>query len=305
MRIVSLLPSATEIVYALGLDDELAAVTDSCDFPADARSKPVVSSAIVDSTEMPPAEVDRIVSEKAAAGESMYSLDAEAIGRIQPDLILTQDLCQVCAVPSGQVDAALDRLGCRAEVVSLDPSSLHDVLEDIVRLGRATDRDGAAAELVAELRARIEAVRAAVVAREKVPAMALEWLDPPFTAGHWVPDMIDLAGGVSLLAEPGATSRRATWDEVAAADPAVIVAMPCGYGLERARHEASRLYEVAEIAATRAIGRERVFAGDAGGRFSRPGPRLIDGIEALAWALHPDAVAQPSEGIVAPVGRLT
>ena len=192
----------------------------------------------------------------------------------------------------------------RSHVVSLDPTSLDDVLADVVRVGQATGAEVAAAELVADLRARVETVRAALAGRDPVATMALEWLDPPFTAGHWVPDMVAVAGGVSLLGEPGAPSHRATWTDIVATAPAVLLAIPCGYDLERARREAARLYDVDELRATAAISAERVFAADADGRFSRPGPRVVDGVEALAWVLHPDAVPQPPAGVVAPVGRL-
>ena len=179
MRIVSLLPSATEIVYALGLGDDLAGVTSSCDYPAAAATKTVVSRAVIEDDGLTPAELDRLVSRYAADGQSVYGLDAEAIGRIDPDIILTQDLCRVCAVPSGQVDEALARLGCRADVVSLDPSSLDDVLDGIERVGRATGTAARAVEVVAALRDRIGAVEAATRGRRPVPTACLEWLDPP------------------------------------------------------------------------------------------------------------------------------
>jgi iron complex transport system substrate-binding protein len=198
----------------------------------------------------------------------------------------------VCAVPSGQVDEALARLGCRAEVVSLDPSSLDDVLDGIERVGRATGTEGRAGEVVRGLRQRIAAVRAATRGRPPVATACLEWLDPPFTGGHWVPEMVEAAGGTSLLSERGQRSRRATWEEVVASEPEVVVAMPCGYGLDQATAEAGALLEDPALAGVRLV------ATDADGLFSRPGPRLVDGLEALAWALHPDAVTAPPPGAV-------
>ena len=292
MRIVSLLPSATEIVYALGLGDDLAGVTSSCDYPAAAATKTVVSRAVIEDEGLTPAELDRLVSRYAAGGQSVYGLDAEAIGRIDPDVILTQDLCRVCAVPSGQVDEALDRLGCHADVVSLDPSSLEEVLDGIELVGRATGTADRAAELVAALRDRIGVVRAATRGRPPVPTACLEWLDPPFTGGHWVPEMVDAAGGISLLSGRGERSRRATWDEVVAAGPEVIVAMPCGYGIDQAAAEARPLLDEPSLAGVGLV------AADADGLFSRPGPRLVEGLEALAWALHPEAVPEPAPGAV-------
>ena len=299
MRIVSLLPSATEIVYALGLGDKLAGVTSSCDYPAGAAGKTVVSRAVIEDDGLTAAQLDQLVSRYAADGLSVYGLDAEAIGRIDPDVILTQDLCRVCAVPSGQVDEALARLGCRAEVVSLDPTSLDDVLDGIERVGRATGTDARAIEVVARLRSRINRVRTATRGRTPVATACLEWLDPPFTGGHWVPEMVEVAGGTSLLSGRGERSRRATWEEVVASRPEVLVAMPCGYGLDQATAEARALLD------DDALRGVRVVAADADGLFSRPGPRLVDGLEALAWVLHPDAVPAPAPGAVAELVRTT
>lgn len=282
---MSLLPSATEIVYALGLGDALVGVTSSCDHPADARTKQVVSRAVVgDDHELSAAELDRAVSAIAADGGSMYDLDAAEIGRLEPDVILTQDLCRVCAVPAGQVDDALRALGCRAEVVSLDPSSLQDVLDDVLRVGTATGAAARAEEVVAGLRARVDVVVEATRTVRRVPVFPLEWLDPPFTAGHWVPEVIALAGGACLGAEPGLRSVRTTWEAVVASSPEVVMAMPCGYGLDQAAAEAQSVRSVPGLEAVRLV------AVDANAAFSRPGPRLVDGLEALAATLHPDAL---------------
>jgi len=283
MRILSLLPSATEIVYALGLEDDLVGVTHECDWPPAARAKRSVSfSALPPAAD--PAEVDRLVSASIDGGEPIYRLDTEAVRELRPDLVLTQDLCAVCAVPSGHVNDALELLGCRAEVLSMDPSSLGEVLECIVRVGTVTGTDAPATALVGDLRRRIGAVADAVAGRTRPRTFALEWSDPPFNGGHWVPEMIETAGGEAVLGSPGTPSVRVTWDQVASAAAEAVVFMPCGYDLEGAVAEAGRLLGRAELSGA------AFFAVDASAYFSRPGPRLVDGVEILASALHPDAV---------------
>ncbi len=285
MRILSLLPSATEIVYALGLEDDLVGVTHECDWPPAARSKRAVSSSsLPEATD--PAEVDRLVSESVTSGEPIYRLDVEAVRELAPDIVLSQDLCAVCAVPSGYVNDALDVLGCRAEVISLDPGSVDEVLGCVLRVGEVTGKSARAGALVAELRQRLHAVEEAVRSAERPRTFALEWSDPPFNAGHWVPEMIELAGGEAVLASPGVPSVRVTWQDIASSDPDVVVFMPCGYDLEAAVEEASaRLLTRHELAGARAL-----FAVDASSYFSRPGPRIVDGVEILAHALHPGSV---------------
>jgi len=293
MRIVSLLPSATEIVYALGLGDQLVGVTHECDWPAEAASKRVVSH-----TNLPsgadPAEIDRLVSASMSDGDPTYSLDRDAVRDLQPDLVITQDLCAVCAVPAGDVRAALDVLGCGADVVSLDPSSLDDVLDGIVRVAQITGTEQRATALVDGLRRRLAAVSAAVSGLEQPRTFALEWGDPPFNGGHWVPEMIDKAGGEPVLGRWGTPSVRVTWDEIADARPEVVVFMPCGYDLPAAVAEAQTFLNRPELA-----GAGAVFAVHANAFFSRPGPRLVDGVEILASALHPDAVAAAPAGALA------
>jgi iron complex transport system substrate-binding protein len=295
VRIVSLLPSATEIVYALGLGDDLQAVTFECDHPPDARRKPVVStSTITETGELTAGEIDAAVRASVSAGQPLYRLDTERIAAIAPDVILTQDLCRVCAVPSGDVEAALDVIGCHAEVVSLDPSSLDDVIGSIGAVGAATGTEAAAAQLMDALRSRLASVREAVRDRPRPRVFPLEWSDPPFSAGHWVADMVQAAGGTPLLTEPGRPSEQLAWQTIAAARPEVVVFMPCGYGLAAATTEGATLLDRVELE-----GATRVLAVDADGCFSRPGPRLVDGVEALAGALHPDAWPDPPAGIVA------
>jgi iron complex transport system substrate-binding protein len=303
VKIVSLLPSATEIVFALGLEDDLSAVTDECDHPDAARDKPVVSrTALPPQVPLGAGEIDRLVRASMERHESLYALDKELIQRIQPDLILTQDLCRVCAVPSGQVADALAELGCRAEVLSLDPHSLDEILDAIVAVGRATGAEERAADLVAELRARVDRVRTAAARLLTIGAMAIEWSDPPFVAGHWIPGMVQLAGGESLLNEPGEPSRQVGWRSVADAAPEVVAFMPCGYYLEEALEEAEGLFEIPDFAGTPAARSGTVFATDATSYFSRPGPRIVDGLEILAWCLHPDAFPRPPADRVAAVG---
>jgi len=243
-----------------------------------------------------------LVGSFMARQEPIYVLDRELIQRIQPDLILAQDLCRVCAVPSGQVEDALAELGCRSEVVSLDPRTLDDVLDGIETVGRATGRPAEAAAMGRALRERVERVRSRVGATPAVRTLCLEWSDPPFVGGHWVPEMVTAAGGTNLLNGPGQPSRRATWDEIEAASPEVIVFMPCGYGLEDAAREGGALFGVPEFASTPAAREGRVFAVDASSYFSRPGPRIVDGVEILAWILSPTVFPDPPAERVARVG---
>ena len=282
MRIVSLLPSATEIAYALGLGDDLVGVTHECDWPPEAAGLRCVSTSALPAAATP-AEVDDLVSASIRGGEPIYRLDHSAIRELQPDLVLTQDLCAVCAVPAGHVTEALSLLGSPAEVVSLDPGSLGEVLDCLLQVGRITGTLPRARAVVDGLKARLAAVAAAVARLPRPRTFALEWSDPPFNAGHWVPEMIELAGGESVLGSPGTPSVRVTWEQIAEADPEVVVFMPCGYGLEAAAREAEGLLDRPELAGVTSL-----FAVDASSYFSRPGPRLVDGVEVLASALHPD-----------------
>jgi iron complex transport system substrate-binding protein len=225
--------------------------------------------------------------------EPIYRLNKDLIQRIQPDLILTQDLCRVCAVPSGQVNDALAELGCRADVVSLDPHSVEDILDAIVEVGRATGAEVKAKEVVEGLRDRIERVKRDAGRLLTIGTFALEWSDPPFVAGHWVPEMVRIAGGEPLLNEAKQPSRKVTWREVADATPEVIVFMPCGYYLEDAEADVQPLFSIPDFADTPAARTGAVFATDASSYFSRPGPRIVDGLEILAWCIHPEAFPEP------------
>jgi iron complex transport system substrate-binding protein len=290
MRVVSLLPSATEIVYALGLDDQLVGVTFECDEPARARQDKTVVVGGRDTSGMSPAAIDAYVRAQLAAGQDLYTLHADALAALAPDLILTQDLCRVCALPAGHVDDALDYLGCTAEVLSLDPHTLDDVLTTILTIGTRTGREQQAGHLVATLRQRLAAVAGRVAGRRRPAVAVIEWTDPPFTAGHWVPDLVTAAGGRPVAARPGGRSEQATWGQVAAAQPEVIVVAPCGFHLDSAAKQAQLV--------ARQLPGIPVWAIDADGLVVRPGPRLVDGVEALAAILHPDqAVAAPAGSI--------
>ena len=282
MRLVSLLPSATEVVYALGLGELLVGVTFECDEPAAARSDKTVVVGGRDTRGMTAGEIDSYVRKQLAAGGDLYTLHAHALAVLKPDLILTQDLCRVCALPSAHVEDALDYLGCQAEVLSLDPHSLAEVLDSIQAVGARTGVPERATQLVSELQARLARVAASVAGRARARVAVVEWTDPPYTAGHWIPDLVSAAGGQPVAARPGEASVPATWQAIAAAEPDCIVVAPCGYHLEGAVDQARSV-------APRFPG-VPVWAIDADGIVVRPGPRLIDGVEAIAAILHPDAV---------------
>jgi iron complex transport system substrate-binding protein len=301
MKIVSLLPSATEIVYALGLGADLVGVTDECDFPADAVTKPVVSrSALPQGRPLTSREIDAAVRERLDADRPLYVLDADLIRREQPDVILTQDLCRVCAVPAGHVEEALAQLGLtdRTKVLSLDPSTLEDVIAQIEIVGRLLGAEERGAELASELRDRLAAVKQTAVRLPTVNVFCMEWGEPPFAAGHWVPEMVEAVGATNLLGEKGEPSRTVTHREIRDAMPEVLVYMPCGYYLEEAEEEAARVLAHPEVADTPAVRNRNAFAVEATSFFSRPGPRIIDGVEILAWAVHPEAYAEPPTGSI-------
>jgi iron complex transport system substrate-binding protein len=285
MRLVSLLPSATEIAYALGLGDDLVGVTFECDEPPAARREKTVVVGGRDTRGLDPGEIDRYVKEQLAAGGDLYTLHADALAGLAPDLILTQDLCRVCALPSNQVSDALDYLGCRADVLSLDPYSLSEVLDTFLAVGARAGVRSRAEELVGGLRQRLDAVAAAVAGQRRPRVAIVEWVEPPFTAGHWVPDLVTAAGGEPVAARAGARSVETTWAELAAGEPEIVLVTPCGFHLAGAAAQAAGV-----------IGHfpgAQVWAIDGDGLVVRPGPRLIDGVEAIAAILHPDAVPAP------------
>jgi iron complex transport system substrate-binding protein len=282
VRIVSLVPSATETLFALGVGDEVTAVTHECDHPPEALELPKVTRDVIGSG-LAPDEIDRAVRELTQQGRAIYELDEYTLRSLAPDLIVTQALCAVCAVSIDDVRALVEQMDPAPEVISLDPHTLGEVLGDVRTLAQATDAKDAGVDLVQEAAARIDRVRLAVRGALPVSVAALEWLDPVYVAGHWTPQLIEYAGGVDVLGLAGEHSETRSWDEVAAARPEVVVCMPCGYDAERALEEAESYAD--ELAA---LGARRVVAVDAAAYFSRPGPRLVDGVELLAHVLHPD-----------------
>jgi iron complex transport system substrate-binding protein len=291
MRIVSLVPSATETLFALGLGEQVAAVTHECDYPAAALNLPKVTRDVI-GPGLGPDEIDRAVRELTEQGRSIYQLDGVGLRGLKPDLIVTQALCSVCAVSVDDVRAIAAEMDPVPAIVSLDPHTLGEVLGDVRTLAQATDAKDAGVDLVQGAAARIDRVKLAVRDAPKVRVAMLEWLDPIFVGGHWVPQLIEYAGGVDLLGLPGEPSEQRTWEEVAAAEPEVVIVAPCGYEVERALTEA-RAYE----APLRALGAERIVIADACAWFSRPGPRLVEGLEWLGHALHPDLVPAPPGGV--------
>jgi iron complex transport system substrate-binding protein len=280
VRIVSLLPSTTEILFAIGAGDDVVGVTFECDYPPEARERRVVSTSAMPEG-LTAAEIDAYVVGAVARGEDLYHLSEDALAGLDADMVVTQDLCAVCAVDVSVVDDALAHLGCTAEVLTIDPHTLDEVFASIEVLGKATGHEREAAALVAHQRERLAAVRARVAGLPRPRVMLLEWTDPPYAPGHWVPEMIEAAGGEPLLGSAGAKSVRVTWDAVHAAEPDVVVAAPCGYDLAGARRLADELV----VSGTLPAG-VPVHAVDANAAWARPGTRLVDGVEELAVILH-------------------
>jgi iron complex transport system substrate-binding protein len=286
MRIVSLVPSATELLFALGVGEEVVAVTHECDFPPEARELPKVTRNALPA-ELSSREIDVAVKERTLSGESIYELDSELLASLEPDLIVTQALCAVCAVSYEDVRTLAQELASRPRVISLDPTTVGEVLGDARTLAEATGRRDAGVELVQSAAQRIDHIRVATRRLRRPRVAALEWLDPPFAAGHWTPQLIDYAGGEDVLGLPGEHSEERTWDEVRAAQPDVVIVMPCGYDAPLAYREAEMHHE--ELAS---LGAGEIVAVDAAAYFSRPGPRIVEGLELLAHILHPEAVPE-------------
>jgi len=285
MKICSLLPSATEILFALGLGEQVAGVSHECDFPPEARSKPVLIKSRISHTESA-AAIDRQVREFLERGESLYSVDFEMLRAIEPDLIVTQDLCHVCAATPDDLGAALAHLERQPRVVTLNPHSLADVCADIRAVGEATGRAEQAKAVVAEFERGITNVERSVAGLDRPRVLCLEWLDPPYVAGHWVPEMVERAGGVDVLGRQGKPSYRVEWETVLAARPEVIFVLPCGYSLATAEAELRNLSLPPGWNDLPAVRDGRVFVVEASGYFSRPGPRLAAGMEIFAAAIH-------------------
>jgi len=280
VRIVSLLPSTTEILFAIGAGPDVVGVTFECDHPAEARSRRIVSTSAMPEG-LTPSEIDSFVTSAMARGEDLYHLDEGALAGLDADLVVTQDLCAVCAVDVSVVDDALAHLGCTAEVLTIDPHTIDEVNASILTLGRVTGHDAEAAALVDSLCARLDGVRRRVAGRPRPRVMLLEWTDPPFAPGHWVPEMIEAAGGEPLLGKAGAKSERVTWEAVRAASPEVVIVAPCGYDLTGAAVLADEL-----VASGLLPPGVPVHPVDANAAWARPGTRLVDGVEELAAILH-------------------
>ena len=287
MRIASLVPSATEMLFALGVGDSVVAVTHECDYPAGVEQLPHLTRSVIPPG-LDPAEIDQAVRERTGNGEALYELDEDTLDELDVNLIVTQAVCEVCAVSFDDVRAVAERLPTQPEVISLDPSTLGEVLADIPRLAEAAGASEAGEQLVADLGERLEAVERAVEDAARPRVAALEWLDPIYIGGHWVPQMIELAGGEDALGQPGEKSRTAEWTEVEAIAPEIVISMPCGYYAEQAAAETMRWRRHLGL-----VGPRAVYAVDAAAYFSRPGPRLVDGVELLGHLLHPELVPAP------------
>jgi iron complex transport system substrate-binding protein len=286
MRIVSLVPHATELLFALGLGDQVVGVTHECDYPDEARDRAQVTRDVL-APGLTPGEIDAAVRARTAAGESIYELDDELVRELEPDLIVTQALCHVCAVAVDEVRALAQTLPGPPRVIALDPTTYGETVGDVRTIAQATNAKDAALDLIARTARRADVVRLAVRGAPRPRVAALEWLDPAFVAGHWTPQLVEMAGGEDVLGFSGEPSRQVTWEEVAAAQPEVVIVMPCGYDAARALVEAEDFGE-----RLRALGADQIVAVNASAYFSRPGPRLIDGLELLAHILHPDRVPQ-------------
>jgi iron complex transport system substrate-binding protein len=291
MRIATLLPSATEIVCALGLGGDIVGITHECDFPPEIRTRPVIVRGKIDSARLSSGAINAEVEGALARGEGLYEIDLETLGAVRPDLLITQDLCEVCALPGTDVDAAVARLHHRPEILRLHPHTLSDIFADIVTVGSATGREVEARRVVGRLEERIARVEAAVLGRPRPRVFCMEWLDPPFCAGHWMPEIVERAGGREVVGLAGRPSFQVDWSQIASAQPDVVVLVLCGFDVERTRQEAAGCTSRAEWQDLPAVRAGRVYATDSGSYFSRSGPRIVDGLEILAEILHPGAAS--------------
>ena len=294
-RIASLLPSATEIVHFVGAGDGLVGVTHECDYPPGVENLPRLTSTSIDQHSMTSAEIDAAVGERLTDSDSIYSLHAKLLEELSPDLVLTQGLCDLCAVSSNVVERATAALPETPHVLSMNPTTLDEVLNVTVEVGDAIGRGGEARERVSTLRKRLARVEEAVVGLPRPRVGCIEWLYPPFSAGHWVPDMVRLAGGEELFARSGEPSKRLSWEGILKAAPEVLVLMPCGFDATRAAREARKLLEISGWEDLPAVEDGRVWSVDANSYYSRPAPRLVEGVETLARILHPEVFPEAPE----------
>ena len=302
MRIVSFLPSATEMVYALGLDEQLVGVTHECDYPPEAKTKPVVVRNVLPVETMTQAEIDHAVAERMQNGDSLYRIDEELLRKLAPDLILTQNLCQVCAPSGNEVSQVLQTLDKRPQIVWLTPRSVSEIFDNLRDLAMATDRDREAQAIIDDCNSRIERLKDLSARVDKPPRVfCMEWLDPVYACGHWVPELVKLAGGKDELGREGGESVRISWEEITNYAPDVIVIMPCGFNLQQTmkeiwnslgKYSPSRSKAAQAFFDLQAVGERSVFAVDANSYFARPGPRVIEGAELLAQIIHPKLFEQ-------------
>lgn len=295
MKIVSLLPSSTEILYALGLGEQVAAVTHECDYPAGARSKPVITSSILGRKDLSSAEIDRRIREQLEATGSIYHLNFELLNELVPDLIVTQELCAVCAVAYPQVEQAAQQMPNPAKVISLEPTTLEETWQSIEYVGDCTGAGERARQLTAGLRQRVDAVGERARQARRIPrVLCLEWIDPPFSAGHWIPEMVELAGGVDSLGQLGKPSTRLEWQAVEQFQPEVIVVIPCGLDVPRLQHEFAGATFPSFWPELPALRDGRLYLVDGNAYFNRPGPRLAESLELLAHLIHPELFPKPT-----------
>jgi len=292
MKIWSLLPSATEILFALGLGGQVAGVTHECDYPPEASDKPRVTNSQIDSTRAS-RDIDAQVTSHFKRGQQLYGIDSDRLRTDPPDLIVTQDLCPVCAVSPSDFAGHMETAGCSARVITLNPNRICDILENVVEVGEATGRLREAHALIESLQLRIDTVSRVTRGAARPRVLCLEWLDPPMPGGHWVPEMVEIAGGDNKPLHAGEPSRKVPWEELRRLEPGVIVLMPCGFGPERAAAESGALWALDGWTEAPAVRKGEVYAVNGNAFFSRPGPRLVDGIETLGRILHPDGMTQP------------
>lgn len=287
MKLVSFLPSATEILYELGVGDDVLAVTHECNYPIEAKSKPRVIHSSFDPQKMSSQEIDKKVVELVSSGQDIYILDEQVLKKANPDLIVAQGICEVCSPYTREIDKAVSLLGGKPEVLVLDPKNLDDILQNIITVGEKVGRQDKAKDFVLKLQKRISNIKdTSKISRPKV--LCIEWLDPLFSAGHWVPQMVDIAGGINGISSTGAKSRKMQIDEITQFDPDIIILMPCGFDVSRTILEYEKLSEDRQWKKIKAVNRGEVYAVNANEYFSKPGPRTVTGLEILAKIIHPD-----------------
>jgi len=302
MRICSFLPSTTEIVYELGLGDNLVGVTHECNYPPEVKEKKVVIMSFLDHKKLSSKEIDDLVTKNAAEGKSTYLVNKEALKEANPDIILTQKLCEVCAVSGNQVMEAVEVLGHKPEIISLEPTTIYEIFDTIITIGEATGTKERAIEITDKLKARVERIRSKLEnERDRPRVFCLEWLEPPFVGGHWVPEMVEIAGGDNGLGKAGEPSFKATWEDIADFGPQKLFIMPCGFDIEKTINELDVVTSKDEWFALPATTKGEIYIVDANSYFSRPGPRIVDGLEILAKAIHPEVIKNyepPPESII-------